>query len=44
MCSACAERTDWARIIEMVQVGVRLDPTVSFDDSDGDGIGADPFA
>lgn len=43
-CRDCAERTDWARIIEMVQVGVRLEPTVAFMPAEDASIGADPFA
>jgi len=40
LCRACSERLDWARIIEIVQQGVRMKATVGFDGT----VGADPFA
>ena len=44
LCAACGERVDWSRIIEIVQHGSRMDPTVSFEERTGAEVGADPFA
>jgi hypothetical protein len=44
MCPQCAERIDWSRIIDMVQSGAPMAPTVSFTEPPPSENGGDPFA
>jgi len=44
LCTTCRERLEWARIIDIVQRGIRIEADVSFDETEPAGLGADPFA